>query len=214
MLYPPRFLAGVDEAGVGCLFGDLCAGAVVLSPLKDAEGEDEEEASSSCLSRPSFLVGLADSKRISERKRDILAQAIRSRCYYGIGVVDSEEINSIGLGEARRVVFHRALDNLCLSIGGCPAMILVDGNLFRSYRNLTHACIPKADAIYPCVEAASVLAKSHRDSRLRDWCAENERMGKIYDLEKNKGYITASHKAAIKLHGYTKWHRSWYNIRL
>lgn len=189
--------AGIDEAGCGCLFGDLCAAAVVI-PASVRENE------------PEFLAQLKDSKRLTAQKRQVLASSIFQRCLVGIGVVTSMEINEMGLGIARRLVFHRALDELAKQ--HTPRAIIVDGTLFDPYHNVPHACIPKADACFKHVAAASIVAKTTRDTNLLSWCKEHPEVAVRYDLQHNKGYITVKHKEAIAKYGRTGMHRN-YNIK-
>jgi ribonuclease HII len=213
---PGRCVVGLDEAGVGCVFGDLCAAAV------EVEIETGPSSPTSVLSRakalvlPASLSGLADSKTISSKKRSALAAAITSTWSFGLGVVGSPEINEIGLAEARRLVFHRALDDLLLkkeADSPPPVLLIVDGTLFAPYRDFAYIGIPKADSLYSCVSAASVLAKSHRDNRLARWCDGAPLVADVYGLRKNMGYVTAEHKAALRSHGFTDLHRN-YTIRL
>ena len=186
-------LIGVDEAGVGCLFGDLVAAAVVLP-----------------LPLPSSLSQLADSKKLSRTKREALAEEIKRHCQVGIGTLTSQEINRIGLGAARNHIFHLALDDLLprLNLNGTYE-IIVDGTIFSKYRNFKHSCIPKADSLYACVSAASIVAKTARDKTMREWCALNPSITQIYDLDHNMGYITPKHKSGIRSNGMLPEHRNY-----
>ena len=190
MELPGHVVVGVDEAGVGCVMGDLCAAAVVLC--------------GDCIP-----AGLTDSKVLSEKRRKAYAETVRNEHFYGIGVVTSAEINEVGLGESRRIVFHRALDDLIERNKLVPTKIIVDGTLFEPYRSIPHVCVPKADSLFPCVSAASVVAKTHRDTRLAVWCSENPKIAERYGLIKNKGYITREHKNALRKYGFTEYHRRY-----
>lgn len=189
--------AGVDEAGVGCLLGDLCAAAVII-PASVREKDAE------------FISKLKDSKQLNASRRQALTAVICQKCMVGVGIVTSAEINEIGLGLARRIVFHRALDELMERHK--PRMIIVDGTLFDAYHDIPYKCIPKADAYFKHVAAASIVAKTTRDANLLSWCAEHPLVASRYDLLNNKGYITAKHKAAIAEHGKTSMHRN-YNLK-
>lgn len=189
--------AGIDEAGVGCLFGDLCAAAVII-PASVRENDTE------------FMCQLKDSKQLNACRRHALTAAICQKCLVGVGTVTSVEINEIGLGLARRIVFHRALDELMERHK--PRMIIVDGTLFDAYQNIPYKCIPKADTWFKHVAAASIVAKATRDANLLSWCEEHPFVASRYDLPNNKGYITVKHKAAIAEHGRTNMHRN-YNLK-
>lgn len=192
---PPPIVAGCDEAGCGPAFGDLVAGACVLP-------EDHG------------IHGLADSKKLTEARRTALFEQITARCPYGVGVVTSAEIDSRGLAWARRVVFHRALDDLERRSGVVPDEIVVDGTLFESWRGVPHRCEPKADATVPCVSAASVVAKVRRDASVLAMCDADPQLDERYGLRSNKGYLSKRHLEGLRTHGLTPWHRHSYKIRL
>ena len=89
---------------------------------------------------------------------------------YGMGEVTHTEIDALGLGEARRLVFERALDDFARKYECIPDHIVVDGTLYRPWRNVPYTLEPRADDTYPCVSAASVLAKTTRDRQVLDLC--------------------------------------------
>lgn len=180
--------AGVDEAGVGSLISIMVAGAVVLP--------DKFDTSELC-----------DSKKISEKKRKILYDKIVTEADVGIGVVTHEEIDTLGLAKCRRLVFHRALDNLKTSE---VTKIIVDGTLFEKYKDIEHECIPKADATVPCVSAASIIAKHYRDTFILGLCDKNKELDSVYNWRSNKGYPSKMHLDTIKSRGISKFHRLSY----
>lgn len=188
-------LAGCDEAGCGPAFGDLVAGTVVLPDNYCIEG-------------------LADSKKLSERKRKVLFEQIKNEAKYGIGRVTSSEIDEKGLAWARREVFHRALDNLVDTFQCIPTEIIVDGTIYKQWRDIKYKCIPKADTLIPEVSAASIIAKVTRDSEIEAMCDADPTLDEHYDIRSNKGYLSARHKDGLRKHGFTNLHRHSYNIKL
>lgn len=178
--------AGVDEAGCGSLIGPLVAAAVVLPETFDA-------------------TGLADSKKLSKKKRNALLESIRSEAKIGIGVVSLEEINTNSFGWARRTVFLRALDDLSHS----ATSIVVDGtHFFDGYQDIPHSCIAKADATHASVAAASIVAKCTRDSMVVAVCEEHPTLAAQFGWKTNMGYPTKAHKDALVSHGCSFFHRT------
>ena len=186
-------IVGLDEAGVGPAFGSLWASAVYL---------------------PADIPGVGDSKTLTAPKRARLRDRILETASYGLGEVTAHEIDTYGLGEARRLVFERALDDLMVRFPDTqPSKLLVDGTLFRPWRNVPHECIPKADALYACVSAASILAKTTRDAQVEALCDAHPDLDASYGLRKNKGYLAAVHIQGLQQHGYSEHHRRSYRIR-
>lgn len=179
-------VAGVDEAGCGALMGDLVAAAAVLP-----EGCD---------------VPVADSKTLSAARRTRLYDQLVSTVPHGIGRVSAQEIDALGMARCRRLVLTRALDDLAAR-HEAPEHIIVDGTLFDAWHGVPHECIPKADATHPCVSAASILAKVTRDTELTALVARHPEL-QNYGLPRNAGYPTAAHRAALREHGTTQWHRT------
>ena len=187
-----HIVVGLDEAGVGPAWGSLWAAAVYL---------------------PTTIPGLADSKRLSARRRDELRAQILEVAHHGMGEVSAEEVDTFGLGEARRLVFERALDNFVANGGPFPSELVVDGTLFRPWRGVCHVCIPRADATVPCVSAASIMAKTTRDRQVVAMCESIPELDQQYALRSNKGYLSPAHIAGLRKHGYHTLHRTSYRIR-
>jgi ribonuclease HII len=183
-----RMIAGVDEAGVGSLMSIMVAGAVILP--------DEFDVSNLC-----------DSKKSTDKKRKLMSDKLMREADVGIGIVTEDEIDSLGLAKCRRLVFHRALDNLKSKDLN---KIIVDGTLFEQYNDVAHECIPKADATVPCVSAASIVAKHYRDTFILGLCDDNIELSNIYGWRTNKGYPSQKHREAIKANGISKFHRKSY----
>lgn len=178
---------GVDEAGRGPLAGPVVAAAVVL-----------------CRPRPA---GLDDSKKLRPEVRAVLDERIRRRCLHGVGVVEVEEIDRLNIFGATMLAMTLAVEAVCAKLGCEPHEVLVDGNLTpqgrRSEWRWPARAIVKGDAKEPCISAASILAKEHRDRLMRDLAQAHPH----YGWERNAGYGTAEHLAALRDHGPTPLHR-------
>jgi ribonuclease HII len=178
--------AGCDEAGRGCLAGPVYAAAVILPP--DYKNKI-----------------LNDSKQISEKNRKILRVEIEKEAIaYGVGIVDHLEIDKINILNASFLAMHRAVDQLKT----IPEILLIDGNRFNPYPNINHECIIKGDAKFLSIAAASILAKTYRDDFM--FAAHNKHPE--YAWNKNKGYPTKAHRAAIKNIGTTNIHRMTFQL--
>ncbi|RRQ52879.1 ribonuclease HII [Sphingorhabdus wooponensis] len=178
---------GVDEAGRGPLAGPVVAAAVLLSKP-----------------RPS---GLDDSKKLSAARRAELETTIKRRCQWAIGVVEVEDIDRLNIFGATMLAMTLAVDALCAKLGSDPNEVLIDGNMTPAGRRPEWRWPARAlvggDAIEPCISAASIIAKEHRD---RLMCAAAQQHVH-YGWEKNKGYGTPDHMAALRAHGPTPLHR-------
>lgn len=193
MTAPPQVVVGLDEAGVGPAWGSVWAAAVHL---------------------PVPIDGLTDSKKMTERARERLRPLIVQEAHYGLGEVTQAEIDSLGLGEARRLVFDRALDDLATRHPDLqPTRLVVDGTIFRPWRGVPHECVPKADLTVPCVSAASILAKTTRDAQVLAACDADPTLDERYGLRSNKGYLAKCHIDGLRSHGYHALHRRSYHIR-
>jgi ribonuclease HII len=175
-----QLICGVDEAGRGPLAGPVCAAAVILDPA-----------------RP--IHGLADSKKLSERKRERLAVEIHDKALaFGVAWASVEEIDSINILQATMLAMRRAVE----ALGVLPTEVLIDGNRCPQLAIPARAIIG-GDATEPAISAASILAKTARDAEmLRIHAAFPE-----YGLDRHKGYDTAIHRAALNLHGPAPFHR-------
>lgn len=191
-----EIIAGVDEVRIGPLCGPIVGAVVILPDSKT----DELDVSNLC-----------DSKRLTERKRALMYEQITNTCKYGIGFIEREELDEIGLAVSRRLIFHRAIDNLFKrNPNTTVSRFIVDGTLFEPYGNIPYTCEPKADARYACVSAASIIAKHVGDMWVYNLCDDEPEMAKRYDWKKNKCYPTPKHLEAIKQFGVTKYHRMTY----
>ena len=181
-----RLEAGCDEAGRGCLAGPVFAAAVILP--EDFANEM-----------------LDDSKKLSERQRDMLRPMIeRGALAWAVGVVEAEEIDRINILNASFLAMHRAVGALLVK----PDFLLVDGNRFKPYPGIPHTCIVKGDGKMMSIAAASILAKTHRDEYMRRIAGEYPQYG--WDV--NKGYPTKSHRDAIARYGVSPYHRRSFRL--
>ncbi|MFA7243402.1 MAG: ribonuclease HII [Sulfuricellaceae bacterium] len=173
-------VCGVDEAGRGPLAGAVFAAAVIL---------DER--------RP--IVGLADSKKLSEKKREKLAEEIRLHALaWAIGRAEVEEIDRINILQASLLAMKRAVEGLAVA----PDKALIDG-LHCPALSMPAEAIVKGDASVVQISAASILAKTARDAEM----IEFHRVYPQYGFDRHKGYGTAEHLAALKRHGASPIHR-------
>lgn len=171
-------VAGVDEAGRGPLAGPVVAAAVILCP----DG----------------ITGLADSKVLSAARRARLEAEIRARCSFGVGMASVQEIDAINILQATMLAMTRAV----AALGTQPDHILVDGNRLPKWPYRAEAIV-KGDALHPCISAASILAKEERDRLMLAAAADHPH----YGWERNKGYGTAEHLAALRAYGPCALHR-------
>ena len=178
--------AGVDEAGRGCYAGPVFAAAVILP--KDFH-------------HPL----LNDSKKLSEKQRDILRPIIENESIaFGVAPVDNDEIDQINILQASYKAMHLSIDQLKPK----PNALLIDGNRFKPYKKISYQCIVKGDGKFASIAAASILAKTYRDEYMNLIHKEFPE----YGWDKNKGYGTAIHRKAIELIGLSKYHRKSFNI--
>ena len=180
------FEAGLDEAGRGCFAGPVYAAAVVLP-------------------KEFYHPLLNDSKQLTKEERDHLRPLIEKESIsFAVASVNNNEIDRINILQASYKAMHLALNKLKSK----PDILLVDGNRFRSYKNMPHHCIIKGDGIYASIAAASVLAKTYRD----DYMVSLHEKYEVYCWHNNKGYGTPEHRQAIEAHGLCRYHRKSFNI--
>lgn len=177
-----RLEAGVDEAGRGPLVGSVFAAAVILPPDYD-------------------LAGLADSKKLSEKKRDALAEEIRRQAVaWSVASADVAEIAELNILHAAMLAMCRAVEGLAVP----PQKVWIDGNRVPEGLAVEAEAVVKGDDKIAAISAASILAKTARDAEMY---ALAERYPQ-YGFEKHKGYGTAAHLAALKQYGALPEHRA------
>lgn len=178
--------AGLDEAGRGCYAGPVFAAAVIL-PVGF------------------FHPLLNDSKQLKEKERNLLRPIIEKESIaFAVASVDNDEIDDINILQASFRAMHLSLDQLHIT----PEVLLIDGNRFKPYKNITHHCIIKGDGKYASIAAASILAKTYRDEFMQKVHA----VFPHYGWDNNKGYGTAQHRQAIEVHGLCQYHRKSFDI--
>ena len=193
---PRAHVVGVDEAGRGPLAGPVVAGAVVLCR--------------------GGIAGLDDSKRLSPARRTELEREIKARCRWAVGVVEPDEIDRLNIFGATMRAMTLAVAALCAARHALDAAasraaathrVLVDGNLTPAGRvaewSWPARAIVGGDASEPAISAASIIAKEHRDRLMRVLAAEHPH----YGWERNVGYSTPEHLAALRRHGPCPHHR-------
>lgn len=190
---------GVDEAGRGCFWGPLFAAAVSWPP--ESEWLDEHREISPLIK---------DSKKVSKKKREMLADAIQSLAVsFGVGMVTAEEIDRLGMTAANRLAFVRAIEANSVT----PHRVLLDGTLDLTDEQCEtlhlEEChtIVNGDATYLPIAAASILAKVSRDKWVQEAIHADATLETKYSLLSSKGYGTEKHRKGIQTHGPHKGHR-------
>jgi len=174
-------ICGVDEAGRGPLIGSVFAAAVILDPA-----------------RP--IAGLADSKKLSEARREALAPLIRERALaWCIASASAQEIDQLNIFQATMLAMSRAVAGLSVQ----PAKALIDGNKVPKQLLVPAEAIVKGDAKVQEISAASILAKTARDAEMIALDAIHPQ----YGFARHKGYPTAEHLKALAEHGALAEHR-------
>ncbi|PIJ49827.1 ribonuclease HII [Erwinia sp. OLTSP20] len=173
-------IAGVDEVGRGPLVGAVVTAAVILDP-----------------SRP--IAGLTDSKKLSEKRRQILSEEIKAKALsWSLGRAEPEEIDRLNILHATMLAMQRAVAGLSLT----PDMVLIDGNRCPALPVPCQAVV-KGDSLVAEISAASILAKVARDGEM----AELDKLFPQYGFAQHKGYPTALHLERLTQYGVTSHHR-------
>lgn len=175
----PGIVAGIDEAGRGPWAGPVVAAAVILD-------------------RDNVPAGLADSKTLTEKRREAIAAEIHRCAIVGVGVASVEEIDDINILQATFLAMARAEAALVQK----PDICIVDGSQKPKLKARTEMMV-KGDAKSLSIAAASIIAKTTRDAMMRELALEHPH----YGWEKNKGYGAPAHRAGLDAHGVTPHHR-------
>jgi ribonuclease HII len=176
----PGLMAGVDEAGRGPLAGPVFAAAVILDDLLPIQG-------------------LADSKKLTPKKREHLYEIIKAQALcFCVATASVEEIDQLNILQATLLAMQRAVKGLRLK----PSKVLVDGNRLPVL-DIRAEAIVKGDSTVPSISAASILAKVERDR----WCVEVDAQFPNYGFLTHKGYGTQMHLRALQEHGPCVLHR-------
>ena len=176
-----KYICGIDEAGRGPLAGPVVVGAVILP-------------------KDSFIEGVNDSKKISEKKREkIYDQIISEAISYSVGIVDEKTIDDINILNATKLALTNAIKDLDIK----PDLILVDALTNIDTCGIPYKSIIKGDAKEYSIAAASIIAKVTRDRMMKEY----DKIYPEYGFEKHKGYGTSAHIQVIKEKGACSIHR-------
>ncbi len=176
-----QFVAGLDEVGRGALAGPVVAAAVVLDP------------------RASLPAGLNDSKKLSARQRERIAEELRSTAIaYAVGQIEADEIDRINVLQATRRAMLAALDQLATRAD----YLLIDALELRD-ANLPQRAIIRGDSISASIAAASIIAKTFRDQLMHEY----QEVYPQYNFAAHVGYGTRAHLEALRTHGACPIHR-------
>ena len=177
---------GTDEAGRGCLAGPVTAAAVIL--------------------KKNFLNNdINDSKKISKKNRYKLKDIIEKEALeFSFTHIFPKKIDEINILNSSILAMQKSIGKLFTKID----LIIVDGNKFKSYKNIPHQTIIKGDEKFLSIAAASIIAKTERDNYMNKIHEEYPQ----YGWDKNKGYPTKFHKEAILKYGITKYHRKSFKL--
>lgn len=175
-----KILAGTDEAGRGPLAGPVVAAAVIFA-------------------NDVFIEGINDSKKLSEKKRDLLYPLIKEKALsHAFTVIPPEEIDEINILRASLKAMKCSVEKLSL----VPDIILVDGNKSIQHPAIVRPVV-KGDSLSFAIAAASIIAKVERDAIMNALASEYP----VYNWDKNKGYPTKEHIQLVKKHGPSPYHR-------
>lgn len=176
-----KYIAGIDEAGRGPLAGPVVVGIAIMKP-------------------DSFIEGVNDSKKISEKKRELLYEQITNEAIdWSVGIVDQNEIDEINILNATKKALHMAITNLKIK----PDRILVDALEYIDTCGIPYTSIIKGDAKVYSISAASIIAKVTRDRMMKEY----DEIYPEYGFAGHKGYGTTKHIQAIKAYGPCPLHR-------
>ena len=179
-MYRREYVAGVDEVGRGPLAGAVYAAAVILNPFV-------------------AIPGLRDSKKLSEKQRLVLDRSIREQAIaFAVASADVAEIDSINILQASMLAMQRAVNALTVT----PDFVVVDGNRTPEL-DVDSEWLVKGDSKHDAIKAASILAKVARDEEMK----RLDLAYPGYGLSQHKGYPTASHLDALRVHGPSPVHR-------
>ncbi|MEL7386338.1 MAG: ribonuclease HII [Pseudomonadota bacterium] len=176
-----NYIAGVDEVGRGPLVGDVVTAAVILDPNNPIDG-------------------LADSKKLSDKKRQLLAAEIKEKALcYAIGRCSPTEIDELNILHATMLAMSRAVEGLSVK----PEFVFIDGNRVPSQLTVPAQAVVKGDSLVEEISAASILAKVARDDEM----IELDKRYPDYGFAGHKGYPTKAHFAALEQYGAIAEHR-------
>lgn len=180
-------VCGIDEVGRGPLAGPVMAACVIIPPE---------------IANDNLLLSINDSKKLSLKKRESLFHFIQENCYHGLGTASVEEIDQLNIHHATLLAMQRAYETMTHNTQTESCAALVDGK-FVPDLPIARQAVTKGDSISLSIAAASIVAKVTRDEMM----ANLHENFPAYGWERNAGYGTAEHLAALKEHGATPHHR-------
>ena len=197
---------GIDEAGTGPMFGRVYAAAVILPKTRDFDCDNVRDSKK--------IKSLKNLRQLSDLiKENAIAWSV---CYEDESVIDN-----INIRQATFKAMHRAINNVINSLDDETKIeLLVDGNDFKPFMtmrrtmlsSIPHTCYEGGDNKFTSIAAASILAKTARDTYILKLCEEHQNLKEHYSIHTNKGYGTKKHMDGINKHGITQWHRKSYGI--
>lgn len=187
-----KYVAGIDEAGMGALAGPVIASAVIFSqnilPI---------------FSEIFAKIPVRDSKLLSPRQREKAAKAIKVHAHaWAIGSASAQEIDSLNI----RAASHLAMQRAIAALHTTPDILMIDGTPAQISKTIPTVCIVKGDQLSYSIAAASVLAKVARDSLMQELAIQFP----SYGFASHKGYGAQLHMAALQTYGITEHHRRTY----
>ena len=182
----------LDEVNRGGLFGNVFVCATIWNPtLQDPTGQMEK---------------IKDSKKLTKKKRIELRQYIENNAIDQVTCsIDNNTIDNINILQSTFKAMYECLDIITKRHN--IDRILVDGNIFPTYKMIPHVCVPKGDDTYIGIACSSILAKCNHDDWIESMCNQNNELDEKYSLLSNRGYGTKKHIEGIKQHGLTTYHR-------
>jgi ribonuclease HII len=185
--------AGLDEAGRGCFWGPIMAGAVIWP--HESEWTDAHRK---------LMPNIKDSKKIAPKKRMVIAEDIKKLAKaWGVGSVSAKEIDEKGITWANQEAFRRAIAELSLK----PDRIIIDGTLnLTEFEGEKHTIVD-GDATYLSIAAASILAKTTHDIWIQEYCEECPELNERYSMLSCHGYGTEKHRNGLRTYGAHELHR-------
>jgi ribonuclease HII len=192
----------IDECGLGCGFSNMSACAIAWD--------------SGCKLDLPFKVECFDSKKISEKKRNIIAQILKDNCIaYSVQFVSAKKIDEINILQARYLAYKKCVEDI-ENNGIYISEIFVDGNKWLPYFSkiqntyIPHTCVIKGDLLYNEIGFASIICKTERDNYLYKICQEDSSIDEKYGIKTNKGYFSKKHLDGIQKYGLHSEHRKSY----
>jgi ribonuclease HII len=185
--------AGIDEAGRGCFWGPIMAGALIWPNESEWTAAHRE-----------LMPNVRDSKKIAPKKRELICEKIKSlAASWGVGVVTAEEIDEKGITWANQEAFRRAISQLSIQ----PERLIIDGVIgLPTFEGEQHNVV-EGDNTYLHIAGASILAKVAHDKMVIEYCDKNPECQGRYSMLSGHGYGTAKHREGLKKYGAHELHR-------